>query len=98
MEVVQRTAFMAIWTLLVAGLVWMNVAIIRRRRRTLTAHPERRPYGWKLLLRASPFIAIVVISAVYGIVARDAFYAVVGVLGTAGFLWELSHRWRRPSA
>src|SRR6476469_8857026 len=98
MDAVRTTAFIAVWSLLMAGLVWMNVATIRRRRRTLAAHPDRRPYGWRLLLRASPFIAIVVISAVYGIVARDAFYAVVGVLGTAGFAWELSHRWRRPSA
>jgi len=98
MDAAQRTALAVVWVLLMAGVVWLNVVIVRRRRRTVRADPERRPYGWRLLLRASPFIAIVVIAAIYGIVARDAFYAVTGILASTAFGWEISHRWRRPSA
>jgi O-antigen/teichoic acid export membrane protein len=81
---------------LVAFAVWMHIWS-RRKRRFYREHPERQPYGWGLLMRVTPFMAICGAAAIYGVVAGEASWAVLGVIGVGCFLWEIRRRWNPPS-
>lgn len=76
--------------------VWVGVWS-RRQRRFYREHPHRRPYGVRLLIRGSPFIAICAASAVYGLVRGNAAFAVLGIVGVSCFAWEIRQRWRPPT-
>lgn len=81
---------------LVALAAWVSVWS-RRQRRFYREHPQHRPYGVRLLIRASPFIAICVASGAYGLAAGNGAFAVLGVVGVLCFAWEIRQRWRPPS-
>jgi hypothetical protein len=79
-------------------IVWMLFFVRPRQRRYYTSHPERRPYGWRLLFRMSPFIAIVAVAFVAGVVTRSATSIILGAVGTLAFAVSLRQRWDRPGA
>jgi O-antigen/teichoic acid export membrane protein len=78
--------------------VWFNVATIRRNKKKFAEHPETRPYGRNLLLRALPFVAIGVAALVYGVVDGNAVTAVLGGVAVVGFAIEITRRWNPPVA
>lgn len=76
--------------------IWLNVAVVRRNRRYYGAHPERRPYGRRLALRASPFIGLGVVAGVYGFVSGDVSMALFGTVAAVLLSLEVVRRWQSP--
>ena len=55
---------------------------------------EEPPAGWRLLVRALPFVAVCVAGAVWGLTHDRVAIAVIGGVGAVAFCWELNRRWR----
>jgi hypothetical protein len=97
MEALRVAVAVFVAVLGISGILWLNVYLIRRNRRILREHPERVPYGKKLALRGSPFIALLVAGGVYGVAVDDPVLVFFAVAGVAAFAVELIRRWQPPT-
>jgi hypothetical protein len=82
--------------LVLVGLGVLVTVVTARQRRFYAEHPERRPYGGRLLLRVSPFLVLTGATAAYGWVTGEPLVAALGVVTLAGFGWEIAQRWAPP--
>lgn len=90
-------ALLALQIVLIGVAIWVHVAIRPRQQRLYAEHPERRPYGRRLLLRASPLAAILAASLGYGMLAQRPVLAFAGIVGLGCLGWNIWRRWEPPS-
>jgi hypothetical protein len=76
--------------------IWLWAFLLPRQRRYYAAHPERRPYGRRLLFRMSPMIALIVVVAVLMAVQGQILLALLGVVTIVLFVISITRRWNPP--
>jgi hypothetical protein len=100
LEVLEALGKATLMVAVVALMWWMSQwpgRVARRNREEYAAHPERRPYGRRLALRASPFIAGLVAVGIFEMVNGQPVLGAIGVLVAVGMIYEVVQRWRPPA-